>query len=221
MTAGDTTAEVAEQQALLVALAATLNGVPVRYWLMGGWAVDAHLGRITRRHSDIDFAVLLSNRDALTEALRTHGLVPVPGAEPAGEFFDGGPCRVEITYLTETASGEVVTPGFEHWPYVSDASGRPCSHPRGGGAGAVDCRAGRHEGALAGPHRGADASARLQRSCSTTRPPLISGPTPPAVQSTRLPAVEDVPACRPRRLTRTRPPPGVAEGRCRHGCGSG
>ena len=68
MTAGDTTAEVAEQQALLVALAATLNGVPVHYWLMGGWAVDAHLGRITRRHSDIDFAVLLIDRDAVTEA---------------------------------------------------------------------------------------------------------------------------------------------------------
>ena len=121
MTAGDTTAEVAEQQALLVALAATLNGVAVHYWLMGGWAVDAHLGRITRRHSEIDFAVWLTDRDAVTEALRTHGLVAVPGAEPAGEFFDGGSCRVEITYLTETASGEVVTPGFEHWPYVSDA----------------------------------------------------------------------------------------------------
>ncbi len=120
-TAGDTAAEVAEQQALLVALAATLNGVPVHYWLMGGWAVDVHLGRITRRHSDIDFAVLLTDRDAVTEALRTHGLVAVPGAEPAGEFFDGGPCRVEITYLTETAGGEVVTPGFEHWPYVSGA----------------------------------------------------------------------------------------------------
>ena len=106
---------------MLVAIAATLNGVPVRYWLMGGWAVDAHLGRITRRHSDIDFAVMLPDRDALTEALRTHHLVAAPGGEPAGEFFDGGLCRVEITYVTETASGEVVTPGFEHWPYVSGA----------------------------------------------------------------------------------------------------
>jgi len=121
MTTGDATAEMAEQEEMLVALTATLNAVPVRYWLMGGWAVDAHVGRITRHHSDIDFAVFLSDREALTEALRTHGLVPVPGAEPAGEFFDGGPCRVEITYLTTTPTDEVVTPGFEHWPYVPGA----------------------------------------------------------------------------------------------------
>jgi lincosamide nucleotidyltransferase A/C/D/E len=121
MAAGDTTGDVAEQEALLVALAATLNAVPVRYWLMGGWAVDAHLGRVTRSHSDIDFAVVLDDRDALTEALRRHGLVRVPGAGPAGEFFEGWSCRVEITYLIETVSGDVVTPGFEHWPYVAGA----------------------------------------------------------------------------------------------------
>lgn len=62
-----------------------------------------------------------SDREALTEALGSHGLVSVPGAEPAGEFFDGGPCRVEITFLIETANGEVLTPGFEHWPWLPGA----------------------------------------------------------------------------------------------------
>jgi lincosamide nucleotidyltransferase A/C/D/E len=88
---------------------------------MGGWAVDAYLGRITRRHSDIDFAVMSADRAALINALRTHHLVEAPGGSPAGEFFDGGVCRVEITYVTETVSGDVVTPGFEHWPYLAGA----------------------------------------------------------------------------------------------------
>ena len=117
----DVETEAAQQQAMIAALALTLNVAPVRYWLMGGWAVDAHLGRTTRRHSDIDFAVFFADRSPLKDALGTHGLVSVPGAEPAGEFFDGGPCRVEITYLVETSYGEMITPGFEHWPYIRDA----------------------------------------------------------------------------------------------------
>jgi lincosamide nucleotidyltransferase A/C/D/E len=109
----------APQRTLIAALAATLSAASVRYWLMGGWAVDAHLGRTTRRHSDIDFAVFLTDRDALADALATHGLASVPGADAGGEFFEGGPCRVEITYLVQTSTGEVATPGFEHWPFIA------------------------------------------------------------------------------------------------------
>jgi len=117
----DAAAEAAQQRAMIAQVASTLNASPVRYWLMGGWAVDAHLGRTTRQHSDIDLAVFIADRAGLVDALGKHGLVSAPGAEPAGEFFDGGPCRVEITYLAETTTGEVVTPGFERWPYVRDA----------------------------------------------------------------------------------------------------
>jgi hypothetical protein len=117
----DAAAEAAPRWAMIAELASTLNAAPVRYWLMGGWAVDAHLGRVTRQHSDIDFAVFLADRAALIDALGRHGLVSAPGAEPAGEFFDGGTCRVEITYLANTETGEVFTPGFEHWPYFSGA----------------------------------------------------------------------------------------------------
>lgn len=114
-------AEAARQWAMIAELASALNVSPVRYWLMGGWAVDAHLGRTTRQHSDVDFAVFLADRAALTDALGQHGRVPAPGGEPAGEFFEGGACRVEITYLAETLTGEVVTPSFEFWPYLSGA----------------------------------------------------------------------------------------------------
>jgi Aminoglycoside-2''-adenylyltransferase len=117
----DAAAEAAQQRTMIAELAATLNASPVRYWLMGGWAVDAHIGRVTRQHSDIDFAVFLADRSALVDALGKHALVAAPGADPTGEFFDGGTCRVEITYLAQTETGEVVTPGFEHWPYLRGA----------------------------------------------------------------------------------------------------
>ena len=65
----DAVAEAAQQRAMIAALASSLNASPVRYWLMGGWAVDAHLGRTTRRHSDIDLAVFLADRAELVDVL--------------------------------------------------------------------------------------------------------------------------------------------------------
>jgi Aminoglycoside-2''-adenylyltransferase len=100
-------------------LARVLNRRSVRYWLIGGWAIDAHVGRVTRLHSDIDFAVYLADREEFVATVNSHGYGSTPGAEPAGEIFTGGPVPVEVTWLVETPSGEVVTPGFEHWPYLA------------------------------------------------------------------------------------------------------
>lgn len=49
-------------------VAALLEGLRVPWWLAGGWAVDAAVGRPTRPHGDTDVAVL--RRDAA--ALRRH-----------------------------------------------------------------------------------------------------------------------------------------------------
>jgi len=105
--------------ARIAVLASELNRLAVRYWLMGGWAVDCHLGRATRAHSDIDFAVYLDDRPSFVAAVVSHGYTPTPGTEPAGEFFAGGPRPLEVTYLVATPDGEVFTPGFEHWPYLA------------------------------------------------------------------------------------------------------
>lgn len=39
------------------AFAKLAEGLGVRIWLDGGWAVDARLGRQTRRHADLDIVV--------------------------------------------------------------------------------------------------------------------------------------------------------------------
>lgn len=110
-------------QTMIAVLASELNRLAVRYWLMGGWAVDGHLGRVTREHSDIDFAVYLDDRPSFVAAVAAHGYTPTPGAEPAGEFFAGGPRPLEVTYLVATPDGEVFTPGFQHWPYLTGSFG--------------------------------------------------------------------------------------------------
>jgi hypothetical protein len=39
-------------------VAAVLEGLPVRWWVAGGWAIDLFLGAVTREHQDVDVAVL-------------------------------------------------------------------------------------------------------------------------------------------------------------------
>jgi lincosamide nucleotidyltransferase A/C/D/E len=42
-----------------------LDAASIEWWLDGGWGVDALLGRETRRHDDVDFAVRLEDIDRL------------------------------------------------------------------------------------------------------------------------------------------------------------
>ena len=47
----------------------------MRCWVVGGWGVDALLGRQTRPHKDMDVLTLLSDLPTLTEILVEHGFV--------------------------------------------------------------------------------------------------------------------------------------------------
>ena len=42
---------------------ALLESNALDYWLFGGWAVDFHVGRITREHADVDLAVWREHED--------------------------------------------------------------------------------------------------------------------------------------------------------------
>jgi Aminoglycoside-2''-adenylyltransferase len=59
-------------QALSVAeVAALLDGMPVRWWIAGGWAIDLFVGASTREHDDVEVAVLRS--DQLAVQMHLHG----------------------------------------------------------------------------------------------------------------------------------------------------
>lgn len=43
-------------------VAAAMRGLPCRWWIAGGWAIDLFLGRQTRPHADTDVMVLTSDQ---------------------------------------------------------------------------------------------------------------------------------------------------------------
>jgi hypothetical protein len=97
--------------------------------LIGGWAVDFHLGRVSRNHADIDVALWITDRDLATRVLTRRELRPDLSRSHAGiERFVGPAEHVDVTYLALSADGSVVTPGLEHWPY------QPRSGPTAGRA---------------------------------------------------------------------------------------
>jgi lincosamide nucleotidyltransferase A/C/D/E len=55
-----------------------MDGLGIRVWLDGGWAVDACLGEQTRAHGDLDIAIERRDIPAAVAALRERGFLPVP-----------------------------------------------------------------------------------------------------------------------------------------------
>ena len=54
----------------------TLGSRRLRWWLFGGWALDALLGDVTRDHGDIEFWVERKDADAVLDALVGVGAMP-------------------------------------------------------------------------------------------------------------------------------------------------
>jgi lincosamide nucleotidyltransferase A/C/D/E len=71
----------------VIALLALTDELGIQIWMEGGWAVDANLGRETRRHADVDIVVELSDLDRLVAALGVKGYVPVPRDDTRPENF--------------------------------------------------------------------------------------------------------------------------------------
>jgi lincosamide nucleotidyltransferase A/C/D/E len=55
-----------------------VESLGIEVWLDGGWAVDAWLGRQTRRHADVDIVIETAALAILVDALRARGYDDVP-----------------------------------------------------------------------------------------------------------------------------------------------
>jgi hypothetical protein len=87
-----------------------LEGAGVEYWLFGGWAVDFHVGSITRPHDDVDLAVWLDDLPRIAELLETDGWQHAPEpAEDGGTGYERGDVRLELTFLVREGE-RVFTP---------------------------------------------------------------------------------------------------------------
>jgi hypothetical protein len=70
------------------------------HWLFGGWAVDLHVGAVTRDHDDVDLAVWLDDAPAITALLTATGWTHAPEPdEDGGTGYERGGVRLELTFL--------------------------------------------------------------------------------------------------------------------------
>jgi hypothetical protein len=111
---------LADQLATLAELDHMLRQHDLAYWLFGGWAVEFHLGRVTREHADIDIAVWAHDHDRLAALLYAAAWQHRPErGEDGYTCYERGSVRLELAFLERDEHGEVYTPlqaGRGGWP---------------------------------------------------------------------------------------------------------
>ena len=95
-----------DQLAALDRLHRCFEAEGVEYWLFGGWAVDFHVGTVTRPHGDLDLAIWLRDLPRVATLLRREGWTHEPeGAESGSTAFTRGAVRVELAFLQRDGAG--------------------------------------------------------------------------------------------------------------------
>jgi lincosamide nucleotidyltransferase A/C/D/E len=127
-------------------IATVLDGAGGRWWLAGGWGIDALVGRQTRPHGDLDIVLEWSALEPALAALRSAGFAPrrqnvgntyhhVPGSlmpdreemqDPAGRTVDLHPVHPDrwlaSTPVTEPFAVGVI--GQRQYPCLSSDAQR-------------------------------------------------------------------------------------------------
>ena len=114
-----------------------LDAPGVRCWVMGGWGVDALLGRVTREHKDLDLLVHRADLARYAEVTRSGGFdrllewpenqtLEIDGVTYDSAFVDAHPDGRQIdVHVVDIHDGEVVQFHDGPWPLPTDTlSGR-------------------------------------------------------------------------------------------------
>jgi aminoglycoside-2''-adenylyltransferase len=109
-----------EQLAALARIDELLRDHGVEYWLFGGWAVDFHVGSVTRVHHDLDVAVWLTDYARIAALLEAEGWEHTPAVGEDGyTSFELRNVRLDLAFLARDEGGTVWTPlreGRAAWP---------------------------------------------------------------------------------------------------------
>jgi lincosamide nucleotidyltransferase A/C/D/E len=81
-----------------VALCRLLEQHSIRFWVMGGWGVDALLHRETRPHNDLDMLVVLGDLPMLWKLLDEHGFT-LQHVWQENRWVDGEPDRWPTAFV--------------------------------------------------------------------------------------------------------------------------
>jgi Aminoglycoside-2''-adenylyltransferase len=103
-----------------------LDAAGVAWWLFGGWAVDFHLGSVSREHGDIEFYIRSDDAERVSRAFLDAGFAPqeIPYADEAVEFTKDGQLICAVL-LVDTAEGSVIPGRWTDWPWPGDAFDGP------------------------------------------------------------------------------------------------
>jgi hypothetical protein len=120
------------QLSALAQVAALLERAGIDHWLFGGWAVDFHVGSVTRPHYDVDLAVWMHDVPRIEELLVTDGWRHAPEPdEDGGTGYEREGVRLELTFLVRDGE-QIFIPlreGRARWP--EDALGEDIRELRG------------------------------------------------------------------------------------------
>ena len=98
----------------LLEVAETLGGLRAPFYFAGGWAIDLHLGRVTREHHDIDALVMRRDHLLLHKALQQFSLkkiIPHPDGMPPNrgtivEWPPGDKLELPVHQINAYRTGE-------------------------------------------------------------------------------------------------------------------
>lgn len=101
----------AQQLDALAGLHEALEHAGIEYWVFGGWAVDLHVGEVTRPHGDLDVAIWLEDHARISGLLSADGWTHVPEqGEDGSTLYERGVVALELAFLARDAAGVVYTP---------------------------------------------------------------------------------------------------------------
>jgi hypothetical protein len=99
-----------------------LQSAGVPHWLAGGWAVDFLVGRVTRQHDDVDFAIWKNDWQRVETLLHAHDFAPRTNKFPdeTGKLVHKG-TLFEFYLLEQNLAGDVFVGGrWAQWPFSDD-----------------------------------------------------------------------------------------------------
>jgi hypothetical protein len=101
-----------EQLRLLADIHQLLSNARVEHWLAGGWGIDFAVGKVTRRHGDIDFAIWKYDWQRVEDLLLESGF-----ERSSNKFPDESgmlvkmECEIEFYLLQKTAHNRIIVGG--------------------------------------------------------------------------------------------------------------
>jgi hypothetical protein len=124
-TASDVTrAQLTQIQEIQQALA---HAGVLKWWLFGGWGLDARLGQITRDHHDIEFFVYHEDGLRTKDALAQRGFTPIATQPPeeSQEFMKDG-VKSSSAYLYPRGDGTLGVEGPQSdWRFPANSFDEP------------------------------------------------------------------------------------------------